>query len=191
MPAIYMTMDRDVSLPNDEVLHIPAPRTSSHLCPISRSVTSIIEECWPEQVRTLLSKHSLEAREWISWATYYASITEPPATPPTKAYILPLFTESPNFPVMVWHQIKVLCQVISYINPGQTPGMVANQLLFPLAKKHQSQFPQTEHGDDSYLVILQVMHTVKVRWSVSGNWLDSSGWTTALTNNGISTSGKI
>ena len=44
LPAIYMTMDQDVSLPNDEVLHIPALRTNSHPCPVLHSVTSIIEE---------------------------------------------------------------------------------------------------------------------------------------------------
>ena len=34
------------------------------------------------------------------------------------------------------------------------------------------------------------MHTEKMLWSVSGDWLDGSGWTTALINSGISTSGK-
>jgi hypothetical protein len=34
------------------------------------------------------------------------------------------------------------------------------------------------------------MHTEKMLWSVSGDWLDGRGWTTALTNSGISTSGK-
>ncbi|XP_014663842.1 PREDICTED: glutamate receptor ionotropic, NMDA 3A-like [Priapulus caudatus] len=44
LPASYTTMDLDVSLSNDEVLHVPALRTNSHPCPASRSVTSIIEE---------------------------------------------------------------------------------------------------------------------------------------------------
>ena len=37
---------------------------------------------------------------------------------------------------------------------------------------------------------LGVMHTEKMLCSVSGDWLDGSGWSTALTNSGISTSGK-
>ncbi|XP_014676237.1 PREDICTED: uncharacterized protein LOC106816189 [Priapulus caudatus] len=105
LPASYTSMDLDASLPNDEVLHVPVLRTNSHLCPASRSVTSIIEEgyVWLERVISLLPKQNIKAGEWISWAAYYASITEPPVTPPAKSYMLPLFTEFPNSPIMVWH----------------------------------------------------------------------------------------
>ena len=37
---------------------------------------------------------------------------------------------------------------------------------------------------------LGAMHTEKMLWGVSGDWLDGSCWITALTNSGISTSGK-
>lgn len=154
LPATYTTMDLDISLPNDEVLHIPASATNSHPFPASRSVTSIIEEIyvWLDRVRFLLSKDTLAADEWISWAAYYASKTEASVTPPTKSYMLPLFTESPNSPIMVWHGMKVLRRAIAYLNPGQTPVMVADQPLFTLAKKLQWKFPQSEHGEDSFLV---------------------------------------
>ena len=135
-------------------------------------------------------KEHLEAGEWISWAAYYASIAEPVSFIPTKSYMLPLFTESPTSPAMAWHAMKVFCQAINYLNPGQTLVMVADQPLFTLAKKLQWKFPQTQLGEDSFLVILGPMHTEKMLWSVSGDWLDGSGWTTAITNSGISSSGK-
>ena len=68
--------------------------------------------------------------------------------------------------------------------------MVADQPLYTLAKKLQWKFPDTEYGEDSFLVMLGPMHTEKMLWSVSGNWLDGSGWTTAVTNSGIATSGR-
>ena len=70
--------------------------------------------------------------------------------------------------------------------------MVADQPLFTLAKKFQCKFPQraAEHGEDSYPVTLGMMHTEKMLCSVPGDWLDCSGWTTALTNSGILTSSK-
>ena len=34
------------------------------------------------------------------------------------------------------------------------------------------------------------MHTEKMLWGVSGDWLDGSGWVTAITNSGVATSGK-
>lgn len=37
---------------------------------------------------------------------------------------------------------------------------------------------------------LRAMHIEKMLWGVSGDWLDGSGWTTALTTSGISSSGK-
>lgn len=192
LPSHYTTMDLDVSLPNDETLYVPSLNTNSHPYPASRPLTNIIEEGykWLERVRNLLGKENLEAGEWISWAAYHASNTEPVSSPPAESYMLPLFTESPTSPTMAWHAMKVLCEAINYLNPGQTPVIVADQPLFTLAKKLQWKFPQTELGEDSFLVTLGPMHTEKMLWSVSGDWLNGSGWTTALTNSGISTSGK-
>ena len=120
----------------------------------------------------------------------YSSITDPPATSPPKWYMLPLFTESSSSPEMVWHGMKVLPQAINNINPRQTPVKVADQPLFTLAKKLQWKYPQTEYGKVYFLVTLGAMHTEKMLWGFSGDWLDGSGWITALTNSGISTSGK-
>lgn len=81
---------------------------------------------------------------------------------------------------MAWQAMKVLHQAISYLNPGQTLVMVADQPLITLEKKFQWKFPQTEIGKDSLLVRLGTMHT-EMLWSVPDDWLDGSGWTTALT----------
>ena len=186
------TVDLYIRLPNDAIIQVPAHGTNSQPFPASRSLHNILQEgyTWFQKVRSILWEQTLEANEWISWAAYYASITEPPATSLTKSYMLPLSTESSNSPAMVWHGMKVLHQAISNINPGQTPVMVADQPLFTLAKKLQWKYPQTEHGEDSFLVTLGTMHTETMLWGVSGYWLDGSGWIKALTNSGISTSGK-
>lgn len=68
--------------------------------------------------------------------------------------------------------------------------MEADQPLFMLAKRLQWKYPQTGHGDNSYLGTLGTMHTENILWGVCGKWLDGSGWITAPTNSGISTSGK-
>jgi hypothetical protein len=54
MPAIYMTMDLDVSLWNDEVLHVPTLNANSHPHLASLSLTSIIEEGYMWLDRRLL-----------------------------------------------------------------------------------------------------------------------------------------
>ena len=59
------TMNLDISLPNDEVLYVPALNTNSHPHPALRPLTTIIEEGneWLEQVRNLLARRNLEASE--------------------------------------------------------------------------------------------------------------------------------
>ena len=192
LPACYRTMDLDITLTNDEAFHIP-PLNINHSYPVPQPVTkTIIEDGyqWLADVKKVLEKDSLEDGEWISWAAYHASITEPPPFPPSQSYMLPLFMESPTSPTMALHAMKIIRDATNYLNPNQTPVMVADQPLFFLTKKLQWKFSQTELGEDSFLVILGPMHTEKMLWSVSGDWLDCSGWTTALTNSGISTSGK-
>lgn len=73
------------------MLHITDLRTNSHPFPASRSPTNITEGgyAWLESQK-LLFQQTLDPGEWISWTAYYASITETPATPSTKSYVLPL-----------------------------------------------------------------------------------------------------
>ena len=106
----------------------------------------------------------------ISWAAYYTSSTEPLAASPTKLYKLLLFNEPPKSPAMIWHGIKVLHQTINCINLGQTPVK-----------------------DRAWRILLSSGNggnAQKMLCGVSGDWLDGSGWITALTNSGILTSGK-
>ena len=91
---------------------------------------------------------------------------------------------------MVWHGMKIIRKAINYINPGQIPVMEADQPRFTLARKLQWKNPMTELGEDSFLVTLGAMHTEKMLWAVSGDWLDGSCWVTALTNSSIVSSGK-
>ena len=97
---------------------------------------------------------------------YYASTTEHLATSPIKSYMLPLFNESPKSPAMVWHGIKVLHQYINvyYTNLRQTP----------VTDKAWREY--------SYQVTVWKMHSEKMLWGVSGDWLDGNDWNTELTN---------
>ena len=192
LPVSYTNLDLDIALPKDLVQNIPDLGTSCHHFAAMRSLKEVLQEgySWLETVRCSLAKQKLERNEWISWAAYYASKSDPPVTPPATSYMLPLFTESPNNPAMVWHAMKIIRDATAHINPGQTPVMEADQPLFTLAKKLQWKNPDTEVGESTFLVTLGAMHTEKMLWSVSGDWLDGSGWVSAITNSGVATSGK-
>ena len=68
----------NITLSNDAVFNIP-PLNISHSYPVPQPVTkTIIEDGyhWLDHVKKL-EKDNLEDGEWISWAAYHASITEP------------------------------------------------------------------------------------------------------------------
>ena len=66
--------------------------------------------------------------------------------------------------------------------------LVIDQPLFAIAKVIQWNFTAT-HGEDKYLIMAGGLHTEMKAFKVIGNWLDESGWTTAIFNAGIATSG--
>ena len=100
----------DITMSHYEVFHIP-PLNISHSYPAPHPVTkTIIEDGsqWLDDGDKVLEKNNLQNAELISWATYLASITEPPPFPPFQSYTLPLFMESPTSPTMAWHAMKIL-----------------------------------------------------------------------------------
>ena len=56
LPASYITVDLDITLPYDAVIHIPAHGTNSHPFPASRSLNNILQEgyTWLQKVRSIL-----------------------------------------------------------------------------------------------------------------------------------------
>ena len=181
-----------MSVSKDEVFFVPdlgtdcGPRIAS----VPTEIIVLGGFRWLEHVKGLLTKPILESQDWISWAAYEASCSQPPTSPPATSYMLPLFTESSTSPAMLLHGMKLVCQAINHINPGQTPVMEADQPLFTGAKKVLWKFKDSDINERTFLVTLGAMHTEKMLWGASGNWLDDSGWTTALVNSGVTTSGR-
>jgi hypothetical protein len=60
--------------------------------------------------------------------------------------------------------------------------------LFALAKFVQWSWPQT-HGEDKHVVMFGGLHLEMALWSTCGDLLESSGWTEALTEASVATSG--
>lgn len=189
LPVSYTTME-DVSFHKDEIAHVPSLHDiNSHPVPASRSLQQVLQDGyqWLNYVDDHLERQ-LTRDDWISWAAYHAVHSGPPSFI-SKTYLLPLLTESANSPITTLHCMKTIKRATEYLNPGQTPVMVADQPLYTLAKRLQWKFSDTDIAEDKYLVMLGAMHTEKMLWTVSGDWLEYSGWTTAITNSGVATSG--
>ena len=89
---------------------------------------------------------------------------------------------------MIFHAMNVVKAVVSNLNPGQVPVLVADQPLFVIAKKIQWNYPQIL-GVELFVVFLGGMHIEMTAFRLLGNWLDSSGWTTAIINSGVAAGG--
>ncbi len=56
-------------------------------------------------------------------------------------------------------------------------------------KKIQWKYPDSVIGEDKFLCMTGGLNVEKMLWCVSGDWLDGSGWTTLVSNSGVSKSG--
>ena len=91
---------------------------------------------------------------------------------------------------MVKHGMAVQKQAIEYLNPGQISVTTFDQPLFALAKFVQWKWPDT-YGEQKYVVMLGGLHTEMALWNTLGDVLENSGWTTALTEAEVATSGIV
>ena len=124
----------------------------------------------------------------IAWAAYHASHQPPIVDPPALCALLPLFYEKSATPAMVKHGMAVQKQAIEYLNPGQIPVTTFDQPLFALAKFVQWKWPDT-YGEQKYVVMLGGLHAEMALWNTLGDVLENSGWTAALTEAEVATSG--
>lgn len=147
------------------------------------------ENNWVNHALPLLEKTELASDEAIAWSAYHASMQPSVEDPPAKCALLPLFYEKSATPALIKHGMNVLKQAIEFLNPGQIPVTTFDQPLFALAKLVQWKWPDT-HGERVHVVMLGGLHTEMALWNTLGDLLECSGWTTALTEAEVASSGK-
>ena len=67
--------------------------------------------------------------------------------------------------------------------------MSCDQPIYTIDKKLQWKYPDSVIGEDKFICMIGGLHVEKMLWCVSGDWLDGSGWTTLVSNSGVSKSG--
>ena len=108
--------------------------------------------------------------------------------PPALCALLPLFYEKSATPVMIKHGMDVERQAFTFLNPGQIPITTFDQPLFSLAKFVQWKWPDT-HDEKVHVIMLGGLHTEMALWNTLGDVLEGSGWTAALTQADVASSG--
>ena len=151
--------------------------------------TAIIQEVsWVKQTFDLLQKKELSKDNSLAWAAYHASAQPIIKDPPALCALCPLFYEKAATPAMVKHGMNVQKLATDFHNPGQIPVTTFDQPLSALAKYVQWDWPDT-HGEKVHVVMLGGLHTEMALWSTLGDLLQDSGWTTAITETKVASSG--
>lgn len=147
------------------------------------------EESWLHRVESLIeNRDKLDAATFISWAAFHAANKVASTMPLTSIYIMPLFYECAHTPAMMLHGMHAIQVAVEHLNPGQTPFMTGDQPLYALMK--QLQWENPEVGEDKMVVMMGGLHIEMTIFKLIGHWIQGSGWSTALSDSGVTTSGR-
>ena len=82
----------------------------------------------------------------------------------------------------------IIKRAVQNVNPGQIPVLAADQPLYALAKQIQWSWPDT-YGEDHFVIMFGGLHIEMAMLKLLGDWLEGSGWTNALVQADIASSG--
>ena len=89
---------------------------------------------------------------------------------------------------MVKHGMSLVQAITAYLNPDQIPVLACDQPIFAQCKYIQWKWPGI-YGENKMIIMLGGLHVEKALWYSVGDLLAFSGWTEALTEADVATSG--
>ena len=149
------------------------------------------ENKWHSHARPtrLMEKDNLDQTDAVAWSAYHASTHSSVVdTHVTLTQLLPIFYEKAATAAMIKHGMNMLRQATQLLNPDQTPIIALDAPLYALAKFTQWKWPQT-HGESQFVILSGGLHIEMAVWNTYGDYLEGSGWTSVLTQAGITSSG--
>ena len=79
-------------------------------------------------------------------------------------------------------------ETVAYLNPDQVPVITADQHIYAVAKRIQWEWPE-QYGKDKFVIMFGGLQIEMAALKSIGTLLQSSGWTGALVEAEITTSG--
>ena len=169
----WYTEVKPFHLPNDvSISHRTKPITSKQV----EDTVLIEDEKWLQDTNS------------SSWAVFHLQSQPIPPCQDTSV-MLPILRDESKSPATIKHLSNVLIQSIHQLNPNQTAVIGFDQPVYALAKKIPW-FQPVIYGQQNLVLMLGVLHIEMVLVSCLGDWLKDSGWTTALSNAGVTSSGN-
>ncbi|MES9884863.1 MAG: hypothetical protein ABW185_28795, partial [Sedimenticola sp.] len=170
---------------NPSKITVPAVYTKQIRGELNRALT--LEDVWLQNASDLLTQDTL-TNEAIAWAAFHAKNVSPMLDPAAIMALLPLFMEKADNPAMIKHGMSVIKSVTAFLHPGQISVMACDCPIFAKAKYIQWTWPDS-HGEDQFVVMFGGLHLEMALWNMAGDYLQGSGWTAAVVEAEIATSG--
>ena len=186
LPPEYTTV-LPVPDPNKEQFVPPSP--GHHRPNITPDVRNHDRQyAWLKHVLASFETQAMDCKDCLSWAAFHASLQQRTDVPTSIIGLLPLLVDNAHSTALVKHAMSLVRQAIVHLNPGQTPVLVMDQPLYALAKGIQWCWPDT-FGERQFVIMLGGLHIEMAAFKTLGDWLNGSGWNTAITAAGIASSG--
>ena len=123
----------------------------------------------------------------VTWSAHHATQKRGQPFKVSIASLLPLLRDEAHSIATIKHVLEKIKETVQFLNPGQTPVVAADQPLYSLAKQIQWQWP--EYGEDKVVMMLGGLHMEMAALKSIGSLLQDSGWTSALVEAGVASSG--
>jgi len=174
-----------------ESVVVPHVSTTSELVSHEHCNEAVqIEHNWLKHAMEVISKNELDKGEQISWAAYHTFSCKIEVVCTSINQLLPLFYEHAASAAMIKHGITVQTKATQFLSPGQIPVVAFDAPLFAIAKLVQWKWPDT-HGEDKCVTMIGGLHIEMTLWSTYRDYLDGSGWVSALAQAGVASTSTV
>ena len=163
------------------------PVVTSMTYPVPGSIKSHLKEeyTWLEKVS--LTETVGDALS-ITWASHHASQKRSKAFEVSITSLLPLLRDQAHSVATIKHAMEKIRDTVGFLNPGQTTVIAADQPLYALAKQIQWHWPD-QYGEDKIVMMFGGLHIEIAANRSLGTLLENSGWTSAIVDAGVASSG--
>ncbi len=157
------------------------PPAVCHCLPAPHSIQSHLKDeyCWLEKV--FLNEDVADV-VCITWSAHHATQKRSKPFEVSISALMPLMRNQAHSVATIKHALKKICDTVAFLNPGQTPVVVADQPLYALAKQIQWTWP--EYGEDKCLIMFGGLHIEMAALRSLGTLRQDSGWTSSIVEAG-------
>ena len=124
----------------------------------------------------------------VTWSAHHASQKRGNEFQVSIASLLPLLRDEAHSVATIKHVMDKIKDTVTLLNPGQTPVLAADQPIYSLIKQTQWHWPEC-NGKDKFLAMFGGLHIEMAALRSIETLLQDSGWTAALAEAGITSSG--